>query len=565
MNRRLLTAAAAAAASLVPLASTAGRPATAAPVLSFTTPQKLLGAAGGEPSVVSDGRGDVYVTGPQKIPAIGSGTPGVGVWASHDDGHTFAFTGIFGSYAGGGDSDVQIQKDGTVYIADLEAVGSALCYSKDGARTFTSIGPAPDPNGCGGVVAGQAGPSSDRQWLTADQQGHLYLSYHEFVSAQPVIFRSDTNGNDLFTAGPCGPMITDPTIEANVPQDVTGGTLMVKPVADRDGTIYAMFTTSTQSQNVSNLPGHISGTFSQIYLAISHDNCASWQDVTVYDGSNLGTNTVQFGDDFNDMAIDGAGNLYAISAGYVTKDQTNAPIARLYMLMSRDHGQTWTAPKEISTRPGAYMMPSAIGGPAGGQLAVGVYHTINGVTDPNDPNGKWTYEALETSDAFGQLNAPAGATTASLGDLVDVPVNAGSTGRGFVYHAHDICNSGTLCGLGLPGTGNDRTLADFTMAALGADGCPIFAFAANPGDPSYANTFNYVTRQTSGCFATAAASSPAPGGAQPVTQPTQAPGSGVLGLANTSAAPGAAGAAGAAAVLGGLAALVVARRRRSAA
>src|SRR5258708_3768844 len=181
-------------------------------------------------------------------------------------------------------------------------------------------------------------------------------------------------------------MVTDPSVEVTIPQDVSGGTFMVKPVTDRDGTLYAMFTTTTQQQNVQNLPKYISGTFSNIYLAISHDQCKTWTDVTVFDGSKVGVNNVQFGDDFNDMAIDGAGNLYAIAAGYVNASTTDAPIARLYALASRDHGLTWTAPKEISTEPGAYMLPGAIGGPGPGQVAVGVFHTVNGVTNPNDAN-----------------------------------------------------------------------------------------------------------------------------------------------------------------------------------
>src|SRR5947209_9120680 len=92
-------------------------------------------------------------------------------------------------------------------------------------------------------------PSDDRPWLTYDPKGnHIYLTYHEFVSAQPIAFRSDNGGGDDFV-NPCGPLVTDPTIEANIPQDVTGGTLVARPVVDKNGTLYVLFATTTQQEN----------------------------------------------------------------------------------------------------------------------------------------------------------------------------------------------------------------------------------------------------------------------------------------------------------------------------
>jgi hypothetical protein len=73
---------------------------------------------------------------------------------------------------------------------------------------------------------------------------------------------------------------------------------------------------------------------------------------------------------------------------------------------------------------------------------------------------------------------------------------------GFIYHHGQICNAGILCGA--PGQPSDRSLLDFTSAALGSRNCPVFTFAGNPtGSPrknSSKKTFNYVTRQLEGCF-----------------------------------------------------------------
>src|SRR3954447_1248395 len=104
----------------------------------FTKRMTLKGYAGGEPSLALDPvhPSNVYVTAPQAIPSIANNalwstglfsgpTPapkGVGFWASHDGGRTFPIAQNIGSAIGGGDSDVEVGSDGTVYVADLEAV-----------------------------------------------------------------------------------------------------------------------------------------------------------------------------------------------------------------------------------------------------------------------------------------------------------------------------------------------------------------------------------------------------------------------------------------------------------
>lgn len=515
------------AAGIVPAANAA----TTGPI-AFTPPVQLQGAGGGEPSLATDGQGNVYVSAPQGIPSGVNGTTGVGFWASHDHGATFPAAKLVGSFTGGGDSDIAVAPDdGTIYLADLEATAAAVCTSKDKGGTFQSIGPLPDPLGCGGVVAGQAGPSNDRQWLTVDKGGRAYLTYHEFVSALPIAFRTDNAGGDLF-ANPCGPLVTDPNIAANVPTDITGGTLVSKPVLDSAGNLYVMFTTTTQPQNVDALAnGKVSGTFSQIYIAVSTDHCQTFTDHVAFDGSALGTNTVQFGDIFNSLVIDPSGTLYAVAAGYVgtTKFATTADV---FVLSSTDKGATWSQPRKIVTDVAAHMMPAATAGLQGGQLAVGYYRTTNGSTDPNDPNAKWTYTVAEST------NASAGnAATYTTADV----------NSGFVYHSGIICNLGILCTSG-------RELADFTSAAVDADGCPMFAFGGNP-DPN-AGTSAFFAKQSTGCFAAAAAAA--------ATTTTTAP------AAATKAASGALPATGSsfpylpiAALLAGAAATLAWVRRRA--
>ncbi|HMC41890.1 MAG TPA: sialidase family protein, partial [Acidimicrobiales bacterium] len=288
-------------------------------------------------------------------------------------------------------------------------------------------------------------------------------------------FRSDSGGTDLF-AQPCGPLVTDPAIEANVPTDVTGGTLVSKPVVDPAGNLYVMFTTTTQDQNLAALAaGKLSGTFSQVYMAVSSDHCQSFTDYTAFDGHTLGSNTVQFGDIFNALAIDGSGALYAVAAGFVGTEPF-PPVANLYVLSSKDHGKTWTKPVQVGPV-GAHMLPAAFGGPRAGQLAIGFFRTTNGVTDPGASGATWTYMAGVST------NATSATPSFSLNDV----------DRGAVYFQGAICNMGILCTSG-------RDLLDFTSATVDAAGCPLFTFAGEPVPGG--KVFNYVTRQTSGCFRT---------------------------------------------------------------
>jgi hypothetical protein len=232
-----------------------------------------------------------------------------------------------------------------------------------------------------------------------------------------------------------------------------------------------------------------------LYLAKSTDKCKTFTDSTVFDGEKQdGENTVQFGDIFNDLAIDGAGNLYVVGAGYIGQTPF-AKAANIYEFSSRDAGQHWSAPSEVGASDAAHMLPAAVGGPGAGQLAIGYFRTVNGITDPNATTGRWTYATAESQDA---------AATAPSFSFSDAQPGA-------IDHNGDICNQGILCG-SQPGGPSDRSLLDFTSAAVDTHGCPVFTFAANPtgsaGNNTSSNTFNFVTRQLTGCFHAASTGGP---------------------------------------------------------
>jgi hypothetical protein len=485
-----------------------------AAAIAFNAPTALQGGSGGEPSISLDTLGNVVVGGPQGLGAGATHTPPAGggaYWISHNDGASWPTTPLYlGGPSGGGDEDnVFSPNDASsysqrLYIADLAASHSTVCYSADHGATFYAVGPTTqsDPTHCVGDPLGAVSPSSDRQWLTADVGGRAYLTDHEFVSALPRMWTTANGGADQFTNA-CGTIASDPTILANVPTDITGGTLVSKPVVDSAGNVYVLFTTTTQTQNLSAYgQGIVSGTFSQAYIAVSNDHCATFTDHTIFDGSALGANTVQFGDIFNELVIDPAGNLYAVAAGFIGTVPF-AKTADVFIFHSTDHGAHWSAPYQITTDLNAHVLPAAASGPSPGQLAIGYYRTDNATPhrDPNDSTDQWVYTTAETDNAL---------ASSPMYQFTDMPAAPGTLDNH--YHYGDICTSGTLCGTMVPGTGKDRSLLDFTSAQVDTDGCPFFTFGGNPKSAAAGHavesTLNYVTKQSTGCFATLATSTP---------------------------------------------------------
>jgi len=251
-----------------------------------------------------------------------------------------------------------------------------------------------------------------------------------------LIYRDDKHGADAFADGPCGPIV-NAQYEANMVNDYTEGSLMSKPVLDDAGGIYMLTASGTQQGQADAFANqHVSPTVTQAIVAVSHDACATWQDYSVYDGATEhGVNSVQFGDIFNVIGIDGGGTLYAAAAGYIG-DTKFDHVAHMFFFKSDDQGQTWSAPMELDTEASAHMLPAIVGGQHPGEVAIGYFRTVNGVTDPNDVNGEWTYSIAESTD----------------GNTATPHYTYADADPGVIYHYGDICNSGLLCGSDLPGT-----------------------------------------------------------------------------------------------------------------
>jgi uncharacterized membrane protein YgcG len=420
-----------------------------------------LGASGGEPSIQDDGRGHVYITGPNGI-FVHPNQDGVDLWRSNDGGKTFLPKQNVGGLVGGGDSDVMAERSGSVYVTDLGGTHANIQKSTDFGATWSA--------------AQTTGYLNDRQWLTSIGPNALVLTYHDFVNNAPVIYKSTDGGANWAPAGwnGTGQMIppTDPGFA-----ETKCNTLVSKPVVDGHGAIYVLINTTT-AQN--NLQGGCAGppsSLERLLIAVSHDGGTTFSTHLASDLNKTATGrsgTGSWGHVFNQLGIDAEENLYIDASA--TIDGT-APLQN-YLLMSKDHGATWSQPLATNPSPNAQLFPAIATG-QDGEVAVGYYQGTKPDHHATGSNFQFvvdqTFNALSAHPHFThtQLQPKQGATT---------------------VHPDGICTDGLFCGTPLSSGGN-RNLADFESMAVDPQGRLEVII---PADADGSTTENWFYKQTSG-------------------------------------------------------------------
>jgi hypothetical protein len=449
--------------SLLALAAACGLtlcvPAGAA-AIGFTPPQKLSNSPpkgdlqGGEPSVAIDRDGrHVYVVAPG-----GGENGGVGYWRSKDGGRSFSTGRSLGSILGGGDSDVDIGPDHTVYIADLEVPANALCRSFDYGKTF-------DASCDTGVASNQTGFESDREWVNPDPDDPnvVYFSYHDFVGEYPLVWKS-TSGGAPGSFIPCGPVLK-PASDAWL-NFVPGGTDQGKMLVASDGSLYVPITEPTN-------PATVLDDYNNFYVAIARDGCGPstvFRNSTVYSNANANLANI-----FSYVVQDGGGNVYALATGKTGREGKHFGV---YVFVSRNHGKTWSTPVRVDPKgSGATALGSIAGGPKTGDIAVGYYQT-NTTKNPDAQKNVWRFRVAQSRNA---------GRTWKRTTVTKKPIHYGG-----------VCNTGILCLSG-------RNLLDFSSVTVNPrNGCVFTTFAGDgfnpPADPEKNPAAPYVARQKSGCF-----------------------------------------------------------------
>lgn len=343
------------------------------------------------------------------------------------------------SVDGGGDGDISVDENGTVYYLGLFGPDNKnIPFSKsyDKGETWTES------------VDVSAGSGSDREWLDVTPDGKIFATWRGVANATPgslpfgldglstpqIEFNGSPDGGETWTGvvrvgpdGDAGPVVHDP---------VTGAlAVAVADFADLVGTAQPV-----------------------VHVYVSKDQGATWEG---HDTAKLGrTSPVEpnpYATDFPVAAFDGDGALYLVySADSATFPGGVTPpeeigLYGIYLQVSQDLGETWSAPQLISDPSKAARFPwIAAGSP--GRLAVVWYENVRGVPAELLPD-EWNVKLYESID---------GGATGVVATLTKTPNHLGS-----------LCTSGTGC------LAADRSLLDFFEVAIALDGQPIVAYASS--------------------------------------------------------------------------------------
>src|SRR5947208_1257932 len=168
--------------------SISGLPAVAAPGIAFSTPTVVDPIhTNGEPDIGIDPQGRVFVSGP-----TGTGTQRSTWFGSVDRGQAFrvispgpppsALVGLIDP-PGGGDTDINFDRSGKQYFADLYALACLrVATTSDGGATAQQ-----NIDGCG------TNPSADRQWLAVYDPPSKTLHESAYRGPTPLVYLEYNN------------------------------------------------------------------------------------------------------------------------------------------------------------------------------------------------------------------------------------------------------------------------------------------------------------------------------------------------------------------------------------
>ncbi|TMI91042.1 MAG: exo-alpha-sialidase [Bacillati bacterium ANGP1] len=438
-----------------------------APGFSFSPNQRLIEPANPlnslllftnsdtEPGIKIDSADNVYVGAIHGLPG------GTVMWKAPagsctNFGCAFQFLGEVdsaqnptGLAPGGGDEDHAIGSSGpgspgTLVVASLWLGDITVVSSIDGGRTFFT-NPLASPI-----------PADDRQWVVADGPSTFYMTFHDAATSNIDVLRSQDGGMTWLPVGTAIDAATAPAALGVLPTATgnTAGEIQLDPI---NHIFYQVFAAPADAlQNLTGSPANA------VYMGVSADGGQTWTDHRVF----AGPPAASFANIFPAAAVDAAGNVYA-----VWSDGRD-----VFLSASTDHGNTWSAPHQVS-RNSAQLQTSIFPWIAAGQNgAVDLVWYGTSAASADDNAAQWRVFFAQS------LNA----TSAT-------PTFAQAVASDHIIHTGAICESGAGC------TGN-RDLADLFMVAVDSRGLAYIAYADDhqtdgSGIPL---TQTYFTIQTGG-------------------------------------------------------------------
>jgi hypothetical protein len=396
------------------------------------------GAGQGEPGMRLAGNGTIYVHVPGDLVV------------STDDGATW--TSLAGNInkAGqifGGDSDLVIGKDGSLYFTDLEELAAISVYrSHDKGATWTEN---PDAS----VL-----PGDDRQWIAAGPDASpaapaaeaIYLAYNNEAAVTTV--SKSIDGGQTWVSIP---------IAAGTQNNFwSQGNIIVDP---KSGEVWVTYDLGNAAKpyGTGTLPYQ-----NAIMVATSTNGGITWTSTQV----KLGGPSEDTGQIFPVIAEDGAGNLF------VTWSVEASGTDTVYLSASTDHGSTWGTPQKVNQVPHTAVQPW-VDATGVGQVAIS-YYGANETAISGEVTGDWFVYLAESTNAL--------AANVTFGET-QVTAEA--------IHEGGICTFGITCGLPMSGNGS-RALLDFFQVRLDDKGSAHIVYADTVHGKS--GTGIFYTAQTAG-------------------------------------------------------------------
>jgi hypothetical protein len=458
----------------VPASSAKSKPGAGGPA-SFGSDIVLPGGQGGEPSIAIDtsaaaSRGTIYVG------AIGD-TDGPLEWHSYDGGSTWSQPVPFDTSGPlrGGDEDLAVNTNGDLLATDLDVSWASVQISSDQGKSFDA--------------GTQTAPEDDRPWITAAGQ-NVYVAYHDFVAEAPAVCTSHDGGHAFLT---CNQTFgTDPSVTNCAENTVPARALSIDPT---NYSLNFLYSCSTAAENAQHPPY---GPLHDYYLAQSTDGGLTWSTHPVFQADTSGGKAPSYANIFGTLAIDSAGNQYALFAGTADDRDPVANPYHVYLVTSSDHGRTWGKPVQVdhdANGAGTHVLPHlAVTSP--GNVDVVWY----GTTATGEPNGVCGTIATQSPCTDGlppytDPNAPAWNVylAQSTNALSSAPAFKQTVVNAAPTHYGEICTNGLVCG------SSDRSLLDFISVAVDCKGFAHVTYGGNTKEQDAAGqTFVHVGNQTGG-------------------------------------------------------------------
>jgi hypothetical protein len=371
----------------------AATPTDAAGLLSFSPELYLPGGERfAEPGIQVAPDGTIYVTAPgarEPGPVPGVATFGDTIWRSDDGGQSFRRLPLPDSGFGGGDSDLAVASDGTLYQSGLWAGCVSLSVSHDKGETWQT-----NPLACGYAAA-----ADDRNWLATHGAQTVYLTFG-------------------WAANPAG----------------EGRIALVKTLVQGR----AVTTTTSSFEDTYQWPGNVAVDQASGAVFVAYNTV---EDAIVVLRSRDGGMTLEKrlvsqrpGDTFDSFGVVAVGRDGAVYVTWSERDRpdgTKPDRTDVFYSHSSDEGETWSAPTKVNSFAGTHIYPWLDAGSAG-HVVVAWYGTDAVGDTAEKVNGTWNVYLAESHSA----DQPEPGWVESI--VSTKPISTGG-----------ICTSGTGCA---PGT-----------------------------------------------------------------------------------------------------------------